>query len=371
MGQLLMTLILSPVTVCGLLAGLFWRVHRIRQERAVFGISIDRHWTNWWAGLLGGLVVGLILSAVAVSLGIFLPRVVLLALAALSVLSILFSGLGFSPWFLALAGLVVFWPGLMGTTPKPATWTAGYLLLVTLAWLANAGLLRFLNPPVDVPRLRAGRRGARVATYSRRQWYWVPLVLPVSGQWLKALAWWPQLAIGHTRFALIGLPLLLGVFLTTRKQLPTHAADLWAGEYLAAGVIGAILTGLVYWRPLAGPVALGSIAALGVLLGITNWATARRGTALISQTSEGVRLVAVLPDTPASKMGLSAGDIVLTCNRLPVHNEAELYAALQTQPTYCRLKVMRLDGAIRLTETAVFNGVPHELGMITFAEEPA
>ncbi|MFD1392244.1 PDZ domain-containing protein [Lacticaseibacillus jixianensis] len=371
MGQLLMTLILGPVTIAGGLAAFFWRHHRIRQERAVFGISIDRHWTNWWAGLLGGLAGGVVISAALIGLGVFLPQPVLLALTGLTVLAVLLSGLGFAPWFLALAGLVAFLPPRFQPVAAPAYWAAGLLLLVTLAWLANAALLRFLNPPVDVPRLRPGSRGARIATYSRRQWYLLPLIVPVPGSWLPALSWWPVLGSGQTRFALIGLPLLLGAFLTTRRQLPTSATDHWALQYLGAGLLSGVLTGIVYWRPQAGAMALCSLAALGVILGLANWAATKRGARLISQTSEGVRIVAVQPDTPASKMGLAAGDIVLTANRAVVHTETELYAALQAQPTYCRLKVMRLDGAIYLAETAVFNGAPHELGMITFAEEQA
>ncbi|KRN20727.1 trypsin-like serine protease [Lacticaseibacillus camelliae DSM 22697 = JCM 13995] len=337
----------------------------------MFGTSIDRHWTNWWAGLLGGIGCGLILSLMLVLLGATLPQPVMLMSGLLEVLALLLSGLGFAPWFLALAGLIVVLPAWFGPVPAPARWAGGYVAMVALVWLANALLLRFLNPAVDVPKLRPGKRGARIATYSRRQWYWLPLVLPVPGDWLQAFGWWPTLGIGATRFALVGLPLIVGAALTTRKQLPTRATDAWAWQYLGAGLVALIVAGLVYWRPAAGQMAIFALAALGCILGLANWAATRRGTGLISQTSTGVRIVAVQPDTPASKMGLVAGDIVLTCNHQAVHTENELYAALQTSPTYCRLKVMRLDGAIRLAETAVFNGVPHELGMITFAEEQA
>lgn len=371
MGQLLVTLFLSPVTLVGLLVALFWRSHRFRQERAVFGTSIDRLWTNWWAGLLGGVVGGLVLSVALVLLGVMLPHSVMLTLIVLNVVALLLAGLGFAPWFVALAGLVILLPPWLGPIAEPAGWAAGYAALLAGLWLVNALLLRFMNPAVDVPKLRPGKRGARIATYSRRQWYWLPLVLPVAGEWLPAFGWWPQLGIGSVHFALVGLPLVIGAALTTKKQLPTHATDAWSWQYLGAGLVALVVAALVYWRPAAGQMAVFTLAALGVILGLANWAATRRGTGLISQTSAGVRLVAVQPDTPASKMGLAAGDIVLTCNHLPVHTEDELYAALQTSPTYCRLEVMRLDGAIRLTETAIFNGAPHELGMITFAEEQA
>ncbi|WP_439645401.1 PDZ domain-containing protein [Lacticaseibacillus nasuensis] len=106
------------------------------------------------------------------------------------------------------------------------------------------------------------------------------------------------------------------------------------------------------------------------MLGGVNAMSLYLGNNYISRTDLGVRLIAVQPGTPAAKMHLQAGDIVLTCNGRAVRDAASLYAAIQTQPTYCRLKVQRFDGALELTETAIFQGAPHELGMITFTEEP-
>jgi hypothetical protein len=70
-------------------------------------------------------------------------------------------------------------------------------------------------------------------------------------------------------------------------------------------------------------------------------------------------------------MDLQPGDRVLTCNHIAVNNAAELYNAIQKEPTYCRLRLQQADGEIRLAETAIFAGAPHELGMILFPEETA
>ncbi len=47
------------------------------------------------------------------------------------------------------------------------------------------------------------------------------------------------------------------------------------------------------------------------------------------ETSEGVRIVAVKPETPAAKMKLEVGDIILECNGIKVATGDELYEALQ------------------------------------------
>ncbi|WP_125704015.1 PDZ domain-containing protein [Lacticaseibacillus daqingensis] len=342
------------VPVLAGLVALFWRWRRFGRERAMFGIAIDRHWTGWWAGLLGGLATGILVSGIAWGLDLRLPLPVALLLEGLVAVGLLTSGLGFSPAWLGVSGvLAVTLVPQLTAVPPVGQWGWHLVALIALLWAAQAGLLRFLNPPIDVPRVRDGVRGARIATYTRRQFYCVPLVLPLSG------VAWP--------WALV--PLVLGVAVTTRKQLPTAATDAWAKQSAWAAALAVGLAGLLWWRPTT---ALGGLIALALVsLGLA-WMQHRAagaGATFISQTTSGVRLVAIQPDTPASKMALQAGDILLTCNHLPVASEADLYAAMQTQPTYCRLKVQRLDGAIKMTETAIFNGAPHELGMITFAED--
>ncbi len=363
--RLLLTL-LGPVTWVGILIAIFWHWRRLAHERKVFLTAIDRHATNLWAGLIGGVGLALIVSAVSVGGGWLLPAPVLLAITALSVAALLLSGLGFAPWWLSLAGVV----GVVGPVSTVATadqWGWRLVALVAGLWLAEALLLAVIDPPIDVPTLTMGKRGAKIAVYAHRQFYWLPLVIPFSGSQFAALPWWPALTIGTTHFALIGLPLILGAALKTNKQLPKAALRRWAWQYLIAGGVAVGLAVGAWWLP--NRAWLVALAVLGLGLACANvWAT-RGGINYISQTHTGVRLVAVQPETPAAKMGLEAGDVVLLCNSLPVHDDAELYAAIQAHPTYCRLRVAGLDGEIRLCETAIYEGAPHELGMITFAEE--
>ncbi|WP_162230892.1 hypothetical protein [Lacticaseibacillus camelliae] len=71
-----------------------------------------------------GIGCGLILSLMLVLLGATLPQPVMLMSGLLEVLALLLSGLGFAPWFLALAGLIVVLPAWFGPVPAPARWLA-------------------------------------------------------------------------------------------------------------------------------------------------------------------------------------------------------------------------------------------------------
>lgn len=365
-GLRLITTLLSPVTGLGFLIAIFWQVARLRHERKVFNTAIDRHATGLWAGLIGGIGVALIVSLAALGLGLMVPKAVWLAISGLGVAALVLSFFGFAPWYLGLAGVVA---NLLEAPQSGWQWQL--IALVALLWLAESVVLHLIDPPIDVPTIKLGKRGADIAVYDHRQLYWLPLVLPISGSTFASLPWWTTLHVGAAHFALIGLPVIIGAMLRTKKQLPQHATHQWAIQYLIAGAVAAALAAATAWLPQYSAYALWILATLGIMVAIANRWALRAGSNYISQTSSGVRIVAVLPETPAAAMGLVAGDIVLLCNTQPVHQAAELYAAIQEHPTYCRLRVQRLDGEIKLCETAIFEGAPHTLGMITFAEELA
>lgn len=366
----------GPVTVIGLFTALFWQWRRLHSERRYFHTAIDRHLTGFWATLIGGVIAAMCVSLLTVLLGLFLPPAVCLWLTGLTVVALLLSGLGYSPWWLSLAGILAIVsapliPQLQLLLPKGTEWTWQFSMFVALLWAANGALLRLIDPPIDVPTIRSGPRGAKIAVYAHRQFYWLPLLVPVPGSWFAALPYWPTIGQGHERFALLVLPLIIGAAVRTRRQLPRTATHIWAWQYWLAGALLLVLAVINFFWPDLAMLWLGLAAVVGLGLGVANHLAARRGVSLISQTSTGVRLVAIQPDTPASKMDLNAGDIVLSCNGISVTSSAALYEAIQTQPTYCRLNVKRLDGEIKLTETAIYSGAPHELGMITFVEDLA
>lgn len=367
-----LTLILFlTMTIVGTLVAIVWQNERLHHERKLFGQAIDRQALSLWAYLIGGLIGGVALSLMATALALVIPTAVLVWLTGLTVVALLLSGVGYSPWWLAVAGplaALVALPGVR-TAGNVAGWAWRVLVLVAAAWALQAVLLRLIDPPIAVPTIHAGKRGAAVATYAHRQFYWVPLVLPLPGSWFHALPWWPLLGTGSGRFSLLVFPLILGVALHTRKGVPSQAATRWGRQYLWASGCLLILAALAAWQLQWSLALLCGGAIIGLGLGLSNAWASRQGPNYISQTSTGVRLVAIQPDTPAAKMGLSAGDIVLTCNDQPVTTAIALYEAIQAHPTYCRLKIQRLDGQLQLVETAIYKGAPHELGMVTFAED--
>ena len=65
-------------------------------------------------------------------------------------------------------------------------------------------------------------------------------------------------------------------------------------------------------------------------------------------------------------MNLKIGDLIQEVNGQQVRNENQLYKALQSNPTYCRLKIKNRNGRLELKEAAIFADAPHESGIVTF-----
>ena len=84
------------------------------------------------------------------------------------------------------------------------------------------------------------------------------------------------------------------------------------------------------------------------------------------ETDEGIRIISVQPETPAAKMKLQPGDVILTCNNRVVNSEKEFYQALQLNSAYCHVKVRTYEGDLRIAESAIFMDSPHEIGLILF-----
>lgn len=84
------------------------------------------------------------------------------------------------------------------------------------------------------------------------------------------------------------------------------------------------------------------------------------------ETHDGVRVIAVQPNTPAAKMKIQPGDEILICNGREVHNETEFYAALKTDATFCRFKIRNYAGELKLAQGAIYADSPHEIGLVIF-----
>lgn len=373
MLQVIQTLglfLVQPLFLLGLLMTVGSYFLRLKNERQNFRIAIDRdfyegrHFIKQGLLFLGAGLLFTLIFHYTLPLEVFYLYQVL---AIVALLLINFCDL--SLWALLLAGgapLVLQSLGIKaGNLFIPATLPTNYgaMIFWTLALLAlfKANLTRLDRAEWFSPKISQGKRGRRIVGYFWRAFTVFPLVLFTPQTSLSALG---DFSNYGTKIFIV--PFFVGAVCHIYKQVPVTALKFRRAQSLIVAGLAFLLGGLSYFWP---NVTLYGLALLGVLL---LWQAFKRRQAdhqakrWYVETSEGVRIVAIKPETPAAKMKLEVGDIILECNGLKVATSDELYEALQKDPAYCHLKVKNFEGELKLAESAIYADSPHEIGLVLF-----
>lgn len=380
--------LIQPLVWVGLIRCYLAARRRVRYERHQFKSAIDAHYIEVRNFFKGGLVLGVAATLVSLGLGLVVSPVWAVIYELLAVVSLIIVPNGLVPVTVFGLSWLVYW----GLKPSLTTQLSTQLqmhgvatlglnsgviisgcLILGLGFAATAILLRRRETQLNSPQIRPDQRGKRIVRYRWQQLLVLPVGVLIPGDWIHAtVAWWPVFQFGSQQFSVLLLPLLLGVSAQVYKQQPQLAWRRLAKRYwllAAVSVVFAIVARVATLSP------RWSIGLLGLLVAGV-WAILaqhryhdRHQQFWFSDTDLGVRVIGIRPHTPATKLDLSIGDVILACNRQPVHSEAEFYAALLISPTYVHLKVRNVEQQLIITETAIYNGAPHELGIVLFTDQ--
>ena len=240
-------------------------------------------------------------------------------------------------------------------------------VLCALFFLFRYLMLRRVNQFSLIPSIHNGKRGRRLVQYEWHESVLVPLLVLVPGDLFHSvLSFWPLLSIHGQKFELFILPFwVTGAVKFWRQPLAEAVGKIrkqsffWLGYSIILGVIS------IFLPKLSVPGLLLMLLFLGIQSVISRKRDQRAGR-WYAETNNGVRVIAVQPHTPAAKMNLKAGDIIISCNGVNVTNEEELYKALKLDSTYCHFRVRTYEGDLKLAESAIFADSPHEIGLIIF-----
>lgn len=350
-------------------------IRRVKYERTTFRMAIKPQWLEVRAFLGHGLLAGILISCGTLLLGLMIDWQWWLGYQIVAIIALL--GL---PYLLAgnlivlisalvYWGLAWYWPQYQ--SPQQPALLAGLLVVTGLVTLVSSWLQKKDAPRLATPKVVQSKRGRLTAIFTSRQVYLAPVCFLVPGT-LNFPDWsfWPVIQVGHQTYSIVILPLLLGFSFKAVQQLIPQVVQryvkhqvIWGLCLLGIGLLAMAWPDYAIWGIMIA--FLGSFV-LQLRLGRQNRSEKRL---YFTKPYEGVRVLGVQFETPAAKMGLEVGDVIVECNGLPVSDNENFYQAIQSQPTYCHLKVQDLQGEYRITESAVFADAPHELGVILFPED--
>ncbi|AVW09620.1 integral membrane protein [Lactiplantibacillus paraplantarum] len=378
--------LLQPLVWLGLLRSYLTAKRRVKNERQYFHSAINPQLVEVRHFLMDGCLLGILMTAISLALGLVVAPIWVVIYEAVAAISLIIIPGALAPVTAFGLSWLIYWamsPELttvggvlqrhgFATTSMSGSLVVNGLILLAIVLATTAILLRWHDQDGRSPQLQPDQRGKRLVRYRWQQLVVLPVGVLIPGDWLHAVfSWWPVFMVGERSFSILLLPLLIGTSVRVYKQLPQIAWRQLASRFSWVAVVSVLVAIIARFAALS-PQWL--LALMGLVVVLTWGILAqhryhdRHQQFRYADTEQGVRVIGLRPHTPADKLNLDLGDIILECNRQPVNTEAQFYAALLKSPTYVHLKVRNRQQELIITETAIYNGAPHELGIVLFTD---
>ena len=370
--KLIGSYLLTPVLWLGILYVIISYNQRINKERKQFRVAINKDFYEGRNFIKYGLFFFVMGSLISMILGLTLPTNSVYIYQILVVLAFLINGFSTTSMLLVMtaAGIlelvvprfITFFGDVFPEISGPS-----WLLLIFISILADYYLKRNMKKHPLSPRIKSGKRGRNIATYLGRETIVFPLlVLIPSGTLSSTLNFGPVFNIGNQKVSLILFPIFISTSVKVIKRAKERVIqDKLKNTELLLGLTF-ILIVLTKFMSRLFLISLIILTVVSIFLEIKLRKKEKDANSWYVETDEGIRIISVQPETPAAKMKLQPGDVILTCNNRVVNSEEEFYQALQLNSAYCHVKVRTYEGDLRIAESAIFMDSPHEIGLILF-----
>lgn len=351
--------------------------HRqLLQERRLFHVRLQSSITQTIRAVLGGIVIGIIVSVISIFIGAHLTLASVICIWAATLILALFRirYLCFA-YAAGLLGVVQF--GLnLASGWQPEGWLGSItealraldmpalLVLAALLHLGEAMLVRLQGVSMASPLLFEGKRGKLVGGYQLQHFWPIPMLIlvPVTGSGAE-LAWSPLLNAGGG-YMLMALPILLGFGEVTQSMLPGQKVQISAKRLLLYGTGLLVLSLLAaWWSPLMVVAALAAFIGHEFLVWYSGFEEQHRSPVYVHPV-HGLKVLGIIPDSPAAELGIEAGETLYKVNGVMVDSPEALHRALRMNPAFCKLEVRNHQGESKFMQRAIYEGEHHQLGVL-------
>ena len=380
--------LIQPVFLIGLIYTQVNRNKRVTYTRERFRINFNRRNFELSEYFLKGLLPGLILSLLSIFIGIPLTIEWYLIYQLLTIILLLLSGSRFIHPFFTFPVSVFIMYGLNfaeidlpfeklnqvfnqnifivdQTTNQLPVLTMNLLLLVSLILLVSTFSMNRSDEHKVYPILKNSKRGKTVAKYQKNSLWALPLMIIVPGEIIEPFAdWWPLLNINGNQYAFLLLPLLVGFHYTVSTQFLEDATTKLQTEFRYLAISGIVLFIITYFYPRLSILGILLLFIGGILILMRHRKRENMWSFRYGPADEGLRVIAVRKDSPAERLDLSIGDIILALNDQELIDMEEYYEVLANNRSYVKMRIRRKDGEIVMAETPLYDDDYNNLGLL-------
>lgn len=355
-------------------------------ERKLFHVRLNRWGLQTWRTFLGGLAAGIGVSAVSLFLGmnLTLEGVLLIwgASIVLMLMKVRYLCLAYAAGLLGVIQFVVnLFPGGpaagFGADVLAAVRDLNIPALLALAGLlhiAEALLVRWQGASFAGPLFYEGKRGRPVGGYQMQSLWPVPLFLLIPAHTAGSVLPWTPIFGGdgwQNGFALAGLPVMIGFSEMSISLLPKAKVKLTSSRLLFYGLL--ILGAALLARWFSGFTLAAALLAFLLHEGLIWYSRfeEQHRPPFFVHPDRGLRVLAVIPDSPAAELGILAGETIVRVNGTDTNTKEQLHEALRINPAFCKLEVLNLAGEVKFLQRAIYAGEHHQLGVVLAPDEDA
>jgi hypothetical protein len=381
LGDALLLLLMQPLLYVGIVISILQVRRQIVLERKLFHGKLHSLISETWRTIAVGIGVGVILSLVMVGVGISFTLGGAMWIWGITLVLM---------WFRVRFLCHVYAVGIVGLLQAALTWMPesfggelvqsmleplrsvampALLFLMAVMLLLEAAIIRWQGHRKAGPMLFEGRRGKVIGGYQLQNFWIVPVFLLVPNSTGGfALPWDPLFAGQFTDpiggWTWLGVPLLMGITDWTTSVLPRTKLRRSAFRLaILAIVLLAASIGALYVPVLVVPVSLLAIILHELIVWRSRHEESNRSPYFVHST-QGLKIIAVLPGSPADEMGIMAGEIIQKVNQMSIATKSDLHEALRLNSAFCKLELLTTEGQSKKVSRAMFSNEHHQLGIL-------
>src|SRR5690625_1644904 len=347
---------------------------RIERERLNFGYKIFDWQKEWRDTLVFSFVFGAVVSIIMISFGfvftyetIYLINIVIILLSITCKYTLLSASYTIGTTFLLIILLPLLLPyqTFLPKTLFSVNNFSGLVILLGLLLIGEAILLKRIKRNNAYPSLTKSKRGVWIGEKQLRKISVLPLFLLVPHGLIEPFfPYWPYVNLGFNSYSIIIVPFVMGFDHRIKSSLPNVASQKLARSIIILSII--VLTLGI------GSIYLSWLSFVGILIAIAGREFIvfklrekdEGNVPYFTSLNEGLRVLSIIPGSPAEKTELLVGEIITKVNGIPVKTPDEFYEALQESGAFFRLDVVDDAGEVRFIQGAFYEDDDHKLGII-------
>lgn len=368
-------LFLNPMFYWTFILVLLAGYKRIRRERNNFGFKLFDVFSEWKNTWFLSIISGLLISIVLVGSGMIFSYETILLLSIVTIglsITLRFSMLsasytiGITYMILLLMPFILEQQNIVDDDMFSNTNFVGLSLLVAILLTVEALLLKRNTRNTTFPDLELGRRGVWAGMHHIKKLSIIPffVVIP-SGLITPIVPFWPYFGMNGETYSLLLVPFLLGFDHIVRGNIPEKAAvHIARSIHILSLFVLMLAVGSIYvgWLSLVAVV----VAILGrEYINYRHRISDKEKPNYFNKNERGLKVLAVIPGTPADRLGILVGETIVKVNRQSINNKDEFYYGLQDSGAFFKLEIIGDNGEIRYVQSALYEEDHHELGIIS------